>query len=45
MNRNQRQAHALLWPVLILVVAAVSAAALVAKSRTAAAAQSVADGQ
>lgn len=43
MNRKQRKAHAALWPALILLTASVSAAALIAKSRTAEAATSVAD--
>ncbi|MBC7767666.1 MAG: hypothetical protein H7124_02660 [Phycisphaerales bacterium] len=33
MNRAQRRAHARLWPILILVLLSVSAAALVAKAR------------
>ncbi len=33
MNRNQRRAHALLWPLLLVALIAVCAAALLAKSR------------
>lgn len=33
MNRNQRRAHALLWPLVLVVLIAVCAAALLAKSR------------
>lgn len=33
MNRAQRRAHARLWPLLVLLLVAVFAAALVAKTR------------
>lgn len=33
MNRAQRRAHARVWPILVLVLVAVSTAALVAKAR------------
>ncbi len=33
MNRRQRKAHALLWPLLLLVMAAICAGAITAKAR------------